>query len=158
VFLTGVNPQASDWQAVVVTRDSVGGAWGAPSALTDVPCWPLALDPDGSGVLCESPQPGQLFFVSWAGRILWRHEVPFAFFELAEYSRDGRTVYFEAEREDGRTGIWAIGDGGRGAVQLAIAFDDPTLQGTPWISVGPDRLYLSVAELESDIWVAKLRY
>jgi hypothetical protein len=43
-------------------------------------------------------------------------------------------------------------------VRLAVAFDDPALQGTLWLSVGPERLYLSVAELESDIWVAKLRY
>ena len=158
VFLTGVNSQASDWQAAVVKRDSVGGPWGAPSALIDVPCWPLAVHPDGSGVLCESHQAGQLFFVSWAGRILWKREVPFDFFELAEYSRDGKTLYLEAERQGGGAGIWAIGEGGRGAVRLAVAFDDPALQGTLWLSVGPERLYLSVAELESDIWVAKLRY
>jgi hypothetical protein len=116
------------------------------------------LAPDGTGVLCESGQAGNLFLVSWEGRVLWRRQLPFSWFEFAQYSRDGKTLYFAALRNDGRQGIWAIGEGGRGAARLAVAFDDPALQGTPWISVGPDRLYLSVAEFESDIWVARLRY
>ena len=42
-----------------------------------------------------------------------------------------------------------------------IAFDDPAmvpLTGTGnLISLGPDRIYLTVAQYESDIWVASLR-
>jgi Tol biopolymer transport system component/DNA-binding SARP family transcriptional activator len=160
VFLsqTETDADAPAWRAIVLGRDAVGGAWHVPRPLADATCWPLAVSPDDRGVLCESRQEGDLFFVSWAGRVLWRHEVPFSWFEVAQYSRDGKTLYFDALHRDGREGIWAIDEGGRGAARLVVAFDDPALHGTPWISVGPDRLYLSVAEYESDIWVATLRY
>jgi hypothetical protein len=44
-----------------------------------------------------------------------------------------------------------------------VVWDDPTLT-VPLMrnplppSVGPDRLYLTVSQYESDIWVAKLRF
>jgi hypothetical protein len=38
-----------------------------------------------------------------------------------------------------------------------VAFDDPTVTAESF-SVGPDRVYLTVSEFESDIWVAKLRW
>jgi serine/threonine protein kinase len=37
-----------------------------------------------------------------------------------------------------------------------IADDDPTLVDPGWLSVGPGRIYLTISEYESDIWVAKL--
>jgi hypothetical protein len=39
-----------------------------------------------------------------------------------------------------------------------IAFDDPALTSPGYVSVGRDRLYLTVSEYGSDIWVAKLNY
>jgi hypothetical protein len=39
-----------------------------------------------------------------------------------------------------------------------VAFDDPSLEFLGGLSVGPDRIYLSVGESESDIWVARLRW
>ena len=44
------------------------------------------------------------------------------------------------------------------AARLAVAFDDPAVAGSWWLSVGPDRLYLTVSEYDSDIWVATLRW
>jgi len=37
-----------------------------------------------------------------------------------------------------------------------IADDDPALVDRGMLSVGPGRIYLTIAEYESDIWVAKL--
>ncbi len=45
-----------------------------------------------------------------------------------------------------------------GAPRLVVAFDDPALVAFGVLSVGPDRLYLTVSEYESDIWVANLRW
>ncbi|MEK7668299.1 MAG: hypothetical protein AAB409_06595 [Gemmatimonadota bacterium] len=42
--------------------------------------------------------------------------------------------------------------------RLVAAFDDPALVSFNAISVGPDELYLTVAQYESDIWVANLRW
>jgi Tol biopolymer transport system component/DNA-binding SARP family transcriptional activator len=153
VFLSG----DQSWRAWVVSRDSIGGRWHRPALLADITCWPLAWAPDGSGVLCES-RPGEIFLLSARGRVLWRRQLAYSWFEDLRYSRDGKTLYFEGTDERGRRGVWAIGDGGRGAVRLVVAFDDAAVAATPWLSLGPDRLYLSVAEYESDIWVATLRY
>ncbi len=57
--------------------------------------------------------------------------------------------------------MWAIPLAG-GQARLIVAFDDPAItpvtMGGGVMSVGPSRLYLMVAEYESDIWVATLRY
>lgn len=153
VFLSG-DP---DWRAFVVSRDSVGGRWHEPVVLADIRCWPLGWSPDGTAVLCQSDD-RKLFLLSMNGQVRWKRDIPFSWIEDLRYSRDGKTVYFEATRLDGRRGIWSIAAGGRGAQRLVVAFDDSAVWGTPWLSVGPDRLYLSVAEYESDIWVATLRY
>ncbi len=57
--------------------------------------------------------------------------------------------------------MWAIPLAG-GQARLIVAFDDPAItpvtMGGGVMSVGPSRLYLMVAEYESDTWVATLRY
>jgi len=39
-----------------------------------------------------------------------------------------------------------------------VAFDDPALTVTNSLTVGADRLYLTVARYESDIWVLDLEW
>ena len=66
----------------------------------------------------------------------------------------------EAEREAGETEavlrrqVSALPHDER----LVIAYDDPVLAAPGFLSVGPDRLYLTVSQYESDIWVMKLKY
>jgi hypothetical protein len=89
------------------------------------------------------------------GNILAAHGLRFT--EYPErFSRDGRTLYLPAVHRDGRKGIWAVPLAG-GPARQVVALDDPAFEGE-WISVGRDRLYLTVSEYESDIWVARLRY
>ena len=76
------------------------------------------------------------------------------------YSRDGRTIYGRGTHLDGRRGVWAIPATG-GLARQVVAYDDPALAVADHVyglGVGPDRLYLTVAEYDSDIWVAKLRW
>ena len=54
-------------------------------------------------------------------------------------------------------GVWAIPVRG-GEARLVIALDDPAVTAPGYLSLGRDRLYLTVSEYESDIWVATLRY
>jgi hypothetical protein len=54
-------------------------------------------------------------------------------------------------------GVWAVPLYG-GTPRLIVAFDDPALDAPGHVSVGPDRLYLTVSVYESDIWVARLRW
>ena len=143
----------------VVSRDRLGGPWHEATQLADVGCYDLDWAPDGSVLACHgrddklllvSPQTGQVVRSDMAaGNRLSR---------LGElrYSRDGRTIYASALRQDGRQGIWAIPVSG-GPARLVVAFDDPAVTAESF-SVGPDRVYLTVSEFESDIWVAKLRW
>jgi hypothetical protein len=45
----------------------------------------------------------------------------------------------------------------RTAARLVVLSDDATLVAAA-LSVGPDRLYVTVSECESDIWAAKLHW
>ena len=150
------------FQVWLMTRDSVGGAWRDPLPLGDVRCQVPVWAPDGTGVMCTAPR-GDLVLLSPQGRVLWRRNlVPgsgLAGFGLPAYSRDGRTIYLWGEHRDGRRGVWAVPVAG-GAPRLIVVMDDPNLGFPDYVcpDVGPDRLYLTVSEYESDIWVAKLRY
>ncbi len=73
------------------------------------------------------------------------------------YSRDGGTVYGIAAHRDGRRGVWAIPVAG-GEPRLVVRGGDPNLILPGMLSVGPNALYLTTTEWESDIWVADLRW
>jgi Tol biopolymer transport system component len=158
------------WEAWLLSRDSVGGAWHEAVQLTDSGCIPLDWAPDGSGVLCGWGQ--ELLVVSRQGRVVWRRDLAataglsretwvgpsYAPFMPARYSRDGRTIYTAGVHRDGRQGVWAIPVLGGGTPRLMIAYDDAALASPGFLSVGPDQLYLTVSQYESDIWVMKLKY
>jgi Tol biopolymer transport system component len=148
------------WRIWLVSRDSVGGAWHEAVPLTDFHCMLSDWAPNGSGMLCNAG--GSQVLVSPQGRELWRRDLAATYgLKLsgsARYSRDGRTIYAPGDHRDGRRGVWAI-PGAGGTPRLVVAFDDPALA-NPFglLSVGPDRLYLTVAQYESDIWAMNLRY
>jgi serine/threonine protein kinase/Tol biopolymer transport system component len=142
--------------AWLVSRDSVGGPWHQPVQFSDSSCFCPDWAPDGARFVCV----GMKFVSAQNGRtvksdLLTRnHLTPRG---VPHYSRDGRTIYNDAVDRDGRRGIWAI-PVARGPARLVVAFDDPSVQFLGGLSVGPDRIYLSVGESESDIWVATLRW
>jgi len=153
------------WGFWLVSRDSAGAPWHDAVQLTDDLCGMPVWAPDGSGVLCDAGR--DLVFISRQGRVLRRRNlIPaggFAGYGAPTYSRDGRTIYVFGWHADHRTGIWAIPVAG-GSARLVVNFDDPNLT-VPGVTfeparadVGRDRLYLTVSDYESDIWVAKLKY
>ena len=154
-------------QEWLVTRDSVRGVWHEAEPFADVDVESLDGDwaPDGAGVLQDWDSGSVLRVLSRGGHVTWRREltastgltVPPHFAPVLHYSRGGRTIYAVAVHRDGRKGIWAIPVAG-GAPHLVVAFDDPGLVSSFFFGVGPDRLYLTVTQYESDIWVAKLHW
>jgi hypothetical protein len=72
------------------------------------------------------------------------------------FSRDGATLYLLATRDDGRRGVWSVPMAG-GTARLVVSADDPGLSLFGALSVGPDRLYATVSQYESDVWVMRLR-
>jgi Tol biopolymer transport system component len=152
--------RTGEYRFWLLTRDSVGGPWHEAVRLTDFDCWLPTWAPDGSGVLCGTAH--DLVFISAQGRVLWRRILgPTS--ELVRYwgprsfSRDGRTIYIGGDRHGGQSGFWAIPAAG-GPARLVVALDAPALEAPGNFSVGPDRLYLTVSQYESDIWVMNLRW
>ena len=101
-----------------------------------------------------------LVLVSVAGTVLWRRDLAAAGFSdtethLARFSQDGLSVYLIATR-GGRRGVWTWPLAG-GEPRLLVAFDDPQLIPYGALSVDGNRIYLTVAQNESDIWVMNLR-
>jgi len=148
----------------LLSRDSIGGAWHEAVPLTDFACGAPAWAPDGSGILCDAGN--DLVFVSPRGHEIWRRNlIPgsgLSGYGAPAYSRDGRTIYLWGYDPDRAGGVWAIPVAG-GPPRRIVRSDDPALT-VPGVGeparpdIGPDRLYLTVSQYESDIWVANLRW
>jgi serine/threonine-protein kinase len=155
--------QASRHDTIViwtVARDSVGAPWSTPLQLTDFPCGAANWAPDGASLLCYMGR-GVWGHVSKGGLLQTRYDAN-SLDELdglgaLEFSPDGSRIYAIGTEHDGSEGIWWIPVGGGKATKV-VAFDDPLL--TPWgmIAVGPENLYLTIAEYESDIYVMDLEW
>jgi dipeptidyl aminopeptidase/acylaminoacyl peptidase len=153
--------RTGQWRAWLISRDSVGGAWHEEKQFGDFQGGEAASD--GSGLLCF-PGGGYLVLESPEGREIWRRKL-FPESGLVRsggwrFGPDGRTLYGAGTHRDGRVGVWVLPLQG-GSARLIVASDDPALApngGWGGISVGRDRLYLTVSEYENDIWVAKLRW
>jgi len=144
----------------LASRDSVGAAWHREVQLTDFACIARDWLPDGSGVICSWDS--RLALVSPDKKVLWSREPPapgLVDVSFVRVSRDGRTLYASGAHQDGRGGVWAIPTAG-GDARFIVSFADTALGGAalPKLGIDRDRVYLAVAEYESDIWVANLRY
>ncbi len=145
----------------VLSRDSVGGPWHAPRELAGVPCLgQTEWSPDGTALACYPGKPPLSLVSPQTGRVLRSLVGPTSLLQLTlqfRFSRDGRTVYATGQHRNGRWGIWAIPLAG-GPARQVVAYGDPALWASAAWCVGTDRLLVPVAEPESDIWVANLRY
>lgn len=141
-----------------LTRALSGAAWSAPVQLTTFGCAFAAWAPDGSGILCRSePDERALVMVSLSGAVRWRRDMAAGGrVGMPVYAPDGSTFYME--KTDG-TGIWAWPVAG-GTPRLVVSYDDPSLRALTWpgaLNVGRDRLYITVSQSESDVWVMDLK-
>jgi Tol biopolymer transport system component len=146
------------WQ---LTRARVGAPWSEPVQLTNFGCSFSTWTPDGSAILCRSePDRKALVLVSLSGEVRWRRDMSAAGFTdgMPVYSPDGSTLYME-KADGSRNGIWAWPAAG-GTPRLVVSYDDPSLQASTWrgaLNVTRDRLYVTVSQSESDIWVMDLK-
>jgi Tol biopolymer transport system component/tRNA A-37 threonylcarbamoyl transferase component Bud32 len=140
----------------IVSRDRVGGPWSDPVPLTDFVCGPPGWAPDGASLVCLRGR--QWLRVSRDGDVLSRTVVPqgIAAVWSFKFSPDGSRIYFRGTHEDGTDGLWWMPAGGGDATNV-VTIDDPSLI-VPHFSVGPDHLYVTVGEWESDIWVMELEW
>ncbi len=149
----------------MVTRASLNGPW---SEARDTSALPAPKDVwgtlgGGSFIAVDVNRGDVLREISLEGDTVWTRAIE-ATTRLQAWghgmtirsSADGRTLYCRGLHKDGTSGIWAIPDYGRGEPREIVRFDDPYYR-VIYISVGPDRLYLTLEHDESDIWVATLK-
>jgi hypothetical protein len=161
IALHSMGPDGTDpWGVWTVARDSVGGRWHDPVQLTDFTCLFPSWAPDGASLVCKG-ESRELLRVSWDGEVIRRYRWPeglhIDFMASPRFSRDGSRIYIVGAREDGSRGLWWFPAGGGEPVE-AVAFDDPATYAPGMFSVGPDRIYLTIAEYESDIYVMDLEW
>jgi len=146
-----------------LSRDSVGGTWSAPVQLTDFGCWFPDWAPDGASLVCDAET--GFARVSRDGEVLSRYDPSTAGLQNSsslQFSPDGSRIYFLDIHEDGSRGVWWIPANGGDATKV-VAFDGPSLSvpitvALNILTVGPENLYLTIAQYESDIWVMDLEW
>lgn len=112
--------------------------------------------PDGRGILYYR-QPGlRIIAPDGTGdrELLGPFVVDGARFQpgLAIWAPDGRTIYFKAGTADAAA-IWALSASG-GPPRRVVQFDNPDRpSGRPEIATDGERLYFTVVNRQSDIWL-----
>ena len=151
-YVTG-NPN----QVWVMNRESVGAKWSSPQQLTQGggvhPRWSL----DGRRILYALANViGVVTLDGEETRLLDGAVAGFVAVAKPDWSRDGRVIYFSATRSDGSQGLYSMPAAG-GEPRLLIRYDDPARQVFVYgFSVGDGKVYLTVSEFESDIYVMDL--
>jgi Tol biopolymer transport system component len=161
------------WTLWMLSRDSVGGTWGAPTRVTSSTCHSPAWAPDGASILCAlwcrecrpTASVNALIRVTPEGEVLSRLETGDPeWVTRPKYSRDGSVVYFIGSESDGSLGLWSMSIDGAETAKV-VAFDDPDLSvvrlagnSDEVLSVGEEHIYITLAEYESDIWVMDLEW
>jgi TolB protein len=139
----------------LLSRDNVVGPWSEPRQVTDFGCYIVEWEPDGEALSCRSSEEGWVV-VSPRGDIVRRYPWPsgLGIRGFRRYSPDKSSFYFVGSHEDGRHGIWAYVRR-TGEATLVMPVDESEYHRVLGaISVGTDRLYVTLGEWATDIWVA----
>jgi Tol biopolymer transport system component len=143
-----------------VSRERVGGPWREPRQVTTFGCTIATWAPDGSGFLCRAePKEREIVLATLQGAVLWRRDMRGAGLTgMPQFSADGSLIFLEG-RAGRAPGIWALPLRGGKPYQV-IAFDDPALRPLTYpgaFEVSGNRIYMTIQQVESDIWVMDLK-
>jgi Tol biopolymer transport system component/tRNA A-37 threonylcarbamoyl transferase component Bud32 len=145
------------YRLMVLSRDSVGGAWTSARQVADSVAVTFTWTVDNQQlVYIHAAQ--ELRRVSIAGdgesvvaldgmlQVEWPYTAP------------GGTLFFRGMSVDGNRGIYVLGQGER-MPRLVVRFDDPGIEiANLGMTVRGNSLILTVSEKESDIYVMELEY
>ena len=140
---------------VYLIERASGGGWSAPRRLTSgsAPRW----SPDAQAILYV--QPNGIWVTTRAGGP--GHQVlevdPSAQPRLgnAEWSGDGRTIFFKRYDGEGRTSFWSVPAIG-GPARLVVRLDRELRSGRPEFATDGRRFFFTVTERVSEIWTMDL--
>ncbi|MGD2124261.1 MAG: protein kinase [Gemmatimonadota bacterium] len=143
----------------VMSREDSSSTWGEPRQLTSdgggAPRWSPAgewIAYTAAGTLrLVSPEGGSPRILVEGGTESFDPAPVFA-----DWSADGRTVYFKARDSQGQASIWSVPLSG-GAPHLLVRFDDPLRPSfRPEFATDGERFFFTVGSQESDICVMEL--
>jgi Tol biopolymer transport system component len=149
--------EATSAQIFVMSRESVGAEWSTPQQLTQGGGTHQRWAPDGDRLVYDGGN--AIGVVTLDGEETQLLDGAVAGFEgvvKPDWSRDGRFIYFSGVHADGSAALYSIPAAG-GRPRLLVQYDDPAKQVFFWgFSVGEGKVYLTVSEFESDIYVMDL--
>jgi serine/threonine-protein kinase len=138
----------------VVRRDSVGGTWSDPRQLTraggHLPRW----SPDGRQIVYEASNAIGIMSLNGKARRLLDGDAA-GLFRIGFPDWHDGFIYFSGADSAGVLGIYQMPAEG-GWPRLVVRFDDPTKDVWLPYSVGDNKIFLSLAEYESDIYAMDL--
>ena len=138
------------------SREAVGQPWSAPVRWSEIPCWSADWDPRGNGLICESQDGREFAWLSPDGFVTSRFEKDERWKSILgpRYSPDGRRIYFYAWTSSGAWELWWMPLSGGPQAYPAIRFDPKVLP--LGFDVGPNAIFVSLKQLNGDIWVMDL--
>ncbi len=133
--------------------------WGTEEQLTSQGGFWASWAPEGDELVYRSNETESIriySLVSGESRAVVRDQdvgMPIAF---AEWSSDGRTVYYTAYDEDETPSVWAIPASG-GSSRRVVTIDSPTQLFTRWnFAIHEGRFFFMIQQFESDVWSVEL--
>ena len=148
-------------EILVSSRPRRGAPWGKPHQITthgaSDPSWSpdgrlIAYMHDGLWVMAPDGSAARLVVAGRTGNATNAGIAP----AFAYWSADSRTIYYKAYDEQERSSIWAVPASG-GTPRLLIRFDDPARPSNRReFATDGKRLYFTIAQPESDIWLMEL--
>ena len=111
--------------------------------------WLLGSGADEKSVIIVSPDETELSTLAHAPLL-----------RAMRWSRDSRFVFYKTGTLPGRSGIWSVPVSG-GEPRLLVRFDDPdrpSIRREFAVAVDNERIYFTVVEHESDVWVMDLEH
>jgi Tol biopolymer transport system component len=144
----------------VISRENKAAKWGAPHQLTfNGANQGAKWSPDGKLIAYTNSQ-GLWTIPAEGGEPRSLVETGDSAIQLrirnSAWSKDSRTVYYMAYDAEKRASFWSVPASGR-EPKLLVKFDDPIRQSSRFeFAYDGERFYFTLAEYESDIWVADL--
>jgi eukaryotic-like serine/threonine-protein kinase len=151
---------------IYIARQGANGVWGksvertrpVPRAST-ASSWPT-WSPDGRWIAySNSFLGGSLFMInpdSGAPRTVLDSATSGIHAEYPVWSEDSRTLYFKSHDAKGNVEFWSIPITG-GTPTLLARLDNPNRPSyRPEWSIGAGRMYFTIADLQSDVWVLQV--
>jgi Tol biopolymer transport system component len=158
--LVYTSSQTGREELFVISRENKEAGWGTPHQLTSngadqgakwSPDGRLIAYTNSQGLWTVPAEGGEPRALVEAGdsatQLRFRH---------AAWSKDSRTVYYMVYDAEKRASFWSVHASG-GEPELLVKFDDPARQSSRYeFACDGERLYFTLAEYESDIWVGEL--